>query len=343
MSHEIDFSTGKAAFISYKKEAWHRLGEVIDERPKSINSMLKQGRLDYEVVKMPNIHLMADGNEIVSQESFFTYRTDVNKVMGSHVGKSYTVLQNHEAFGVLEPLIDNNKVLFETAGALRDGRWSFVCFKMIKPIVVGKNDISETYVSIWNSFDGSRAITAFITPIRVVCNNTLQAAIKGASRKISIRHTKNSQARLDEGLRILTTFEKTAETFEQAANQLKSQSWRERKYFDYLTNIFCTPKEIRDMNTGKHPMEVLSTRKRNIITDVLQYADQGVGQREAESGSAWWAYNSITGYFNNAKNYTSDSARSESLLFGSAEQTMLKAFDLAINDQKIAPVGVSLN
>lgn len=343
MSHYIDHSKGKAAFLSYKKQAWHSLGKVIDTRPTSIKDMAQQAGLDYEVIKMPNIHLMADGTKITSEESFFTYRTDVNKIMGANVGKNYTILQNSEAFGVLESLINNKKIEFETAGALRDGRWSFVCFKFTDPIEIGKGDITESYVSIWNTFDGSKALTAFITPIRIVCNNTLHAALKQAKRKISIRHTNSINARLQEGLRIITTFENTAQKFKEAGNHLLTQSWRERKYFDYITNIFCTPDEIRGLNSGKHPMEVLSTRKTNIIKDVLAYSDSGVGQREAIPGTAWWAYNSVTGYLNNAKTYSSEEARSESLLFGGAEKTALKAFDLAINDNKITPLGLTLN
>ncbi len=186
MAHKIDNSKGFSAFVSFQAPAWHGLGEVFTEQISTLDA-LKRGGLDYQVLKLPNIHYLPNGEELISEDSFFTVRTDVNKVLGSRLGKDYEVLQNIEALNVVDEILQSGSATIETAGAINEGRKAFICLKVNKDIIVGDSDTVNQYVLIATSHDGSMSITATPTNVRVVCNNTLTAALQGAKGAIKIR------------------------------------------------------------------------------------------------------------------------------------------------------------
>jgi hypothetical protein len=78
MAHLIDNSKGFNAFVSFAAPAWHGLGTVLNS-PVSTLDALQQGGLNYNVLKLPNIHYLPNGEEIISEDSFFTVRTDNTK------------------------------------------------------------------------------------------------------------------------------------------------------------------------------------------------------------------------------------------------------------------------
>lgn len=342
MSHMLDFSKGKAAFASYRQLAWHNYGHIFEEQPQSIHQLAEAAGLDFNVEKLPNVHRLPDGSEVVSDNSFFTYRKDTNTILGDKLGKEYTVLDNEEVLSIVEPLLKDQRLQFETAGVIRNGSRIFLTGKLTDPMVIDSRDVVDNYFVIFNSHDGSLSVMTFYTPIRIVCNNTLQMAFNQTKDKITIRHSTNVRQRTIEATKILTTAKANAEIFVERAQHLKKQSWTERKFFDYIANIFMTPEEMTKAGTGQHPLEFLSSRKRNIITGVLDFSESGVGQQEAIPGSAWWAYNAVTGYYAH-KEFTNDEKYLESNLFGAGHSTMTKALNLAVNDTKIRTLQASLN
>lgn len=325
MAHKIDQTTGRDAFYSHKVNAWHGLGTVLDRQPEDLPELLELSGLNYEVIKTPTFFNIGDVQH--ESGSFATYRADTNAALGN-VGNRYTVMQNEDALSVIEPFFDAKDITIETAGALDGGRQMFITCKKNDPIIVGKGDEVENYFTIFNSHDGSLAIMAYFTPIRVVCNNTLQMSFKNCSEKISIRHTINADSKLKQAAKILLAADRNAAAFQEQAQAMRKTKFTQSKFFDYLANVFCDPKEIKQMRTGAHPFEALSTRKRNIIEGVIDFAESGVGQREAVNGSAWWAYNAVTGYCTH-KDRTDAEKRFNSLYFGSDNKTMTKALKLA--------------
>ncbi len=336
MAHKLDFQKGKAAFYSLNEKPWHGLGEVLTQQPESVDELLKVSGLDFNVFKLPNVHRIGD-IETVSDNSFFSYRDDTNYVLGDKLGKQYTVLQNRDAFDVLEILIKSGRIVVETAGSIDDGRQTFITCRYKDPIVVGKNDEVNNYFCIFNSHDGSLALVTLFTPIRVVCNNTMQMALRDCHSKVSIKHTTFAVDRLKQATQILHAAEVNAEVFQVAATKMAQTRWNQSQFFDYVANVFCTPAEIKDMSIGKHPLEALSTRKTNIIKDVIEFAETGIGQQEAIPGTAWWAYNAVTGYFSN-KSFNSADERIQSLFFGNANNIMTDALHKAVSPSKLQPV-----
>lgn len=350
MAHLIDESKGYAAFVSYEQPAWHGLGKVL-HNPISARMALEQGGLDYTVIKLPNIHAIpvygngfdqppTDFIEEVSDDSFFTYRRDTNKKLGTKLGKDYQVLQNVEALDVVDEILQNGTATIETAGAIDGGRKVFILLKVKKDIIVGSNDVVHQYWLIVTSHDGSLSITAMGTNVRVVCHNTLTAALQGAQSKVKIRHTKNAKEKLAEAAKVLRLIQQNTEVNEANYNQMKATKITQQEMWNYFGNIFLTPQEISRLQAGERAKEVLKEGKIETIDKVLDFALNGVGHSMAMAGTEhtmWSAYNGVTGYLTRKK-YENDNARANSMLFGNTAEKIEKAGVLALNKAKIQPL-----
>ena len=338
MAHKIDNSKGFNAFVSFGEKAWHGLGEVMTDAV-STQDALEKGGLDFKVLKLPNIHILPTGEELISKDSFFTLRDDVNAVLGSRLGKDYNVMQNAEALNLADEILQSGTATIETAGAIDDGKKVFICLKVNKGIVVGSNDKVEQYLLICNSHDGTMSITAKFTNVRVVCNNTLQMALKQGSG-VKVRHTINAQDRLKEAVKLMGMINTNTDINTDAYNKMAQAIISKEQMFNYFGNVFMTPSEIGAIQNGQKASEVLSSRKQNIMTEVLNFANNGIGQSLAMKGSdhtIWSSYNAVTGYATRKK-FSNVSDRTNSLLFGSTADTIQLATDLAINPSAIKPL-----
>jgi phage/plasmid-like protein (TIGR03299 family) len=159
MAHEINFNaiTGKHSFYARSEKAWHGLGQVMDGYQNSQEVIINAG-LDYTVAKEPNVHIIPGKGSVTSEDSFFTYRTDTGDVLGSRIGKKYTVLQNVDAFGFFDAITEGEGILYETAGALGDGERIFITAKLPDYIKIAQDDLIEKYLFLYNSHDGTVAL-----------------------------------------------------------------------------------------------------------------------------------------------------------------------------------------
>jgi phage/plasmid-like protein (TIGR03299 family) len=336
MAHLIDNSKGYDAFVSYAAPAWHGLGTILNN-PLTTADALMQGGLDYEVMKLPNIHGLPDGTQIISEESFFTLRTDVNKVLGSRLGKDYRVMQNITALNLVDEILQSGKATIETAGAIDEGKKVFICMKVNKDIIVGSGDVVSQYVLLVNSHDGSLAITAMPTNVRVVCNNTLTAALASNKDKIKIRHTTNAKDRMHEAAAVLNLLSNNTQMNEDAYNKMREFAITKEDMFSYFGNVFCSPDEIKSLRSGTRAAEALSTRKQNILAEVLNFSNSGIGQELAMvngNNTMWSAYNAVTGYITRKK-YKTANDRANSMLFGTSAELIQSAGALAVAPEKI--------
>ena len=332
MAHEIDTQKGFAGFASLKHPAWHGLGIVVEERM-TIADALQYGGLDFEVLKSPNIHRFPDGLERVSKESFFTYRTDTNFVLGDKLGKGYTVIQNKIALELVDELVSEQTMTIETVGSLCNGAKVFITLKSDMPIDLGKNDLTEQYLVLLNGHDGNTAISAYFTNVRVVCQNTLNASLGSCVQKHTVRHTATAKDNLTEALKIMGVIEQNAEEDKQAYQRMKAKQFTDKMFSHYLGNVFFTPEEMTNYKNGDG--SVISTRKKNVIAEVINFAHTGIGQDLAGEGTAFWAYNAITGYFSHQKVYKNTEVRMDNLLWGTDAQVMNRAAELALKPERI--------
>lgn len=344
MAHLIDTSKGFNAFISYAAPAWHGLGEVFNEKINAETALNRSGA-SFDVLKLPNIHILPNGNELISKDSFFTVRTDVNKVLGSRLGKDYTVLQNIEAFNLVDEILQSGAAEIETAGVIDEGKKVFICLRVNKNIIISGNDIVKQFVLITNSHDGSLALTVMPTNVRVVCNNTLSAALstKGAE-KIRIRHTTNASDRMREAAKVLNLIQDNTEINSENYEKMKNILISKEQMFDYFGNIFFNAEEISKLQRGVKANDFISTRKQNILSDVISFTNRGQGQKEAlnnDNINMWYAYAGLTGYLTRKKYETADQ-RANSMLFGTDGERIQRGGILALAPDKIKPLHKNL-
>lgn len=342
MSHNLNFNarTGNYSFFSVKEKAWHNLGQIVDQHPTSAEA-IKHAGLDYEVLKSPiytrgsGIIETANGIEIGDTELevpnyFANIRADNNTVLGV-VGKDYQIVQNNEAFAFFDAIVGGtDDILYETAGALGDGERIFITAKLPDYIRVGNgDDVTEKYIFLTTSHDGSGSITAAFTPIRIVCQNTLNASLKNMSHVVRIKHTSGAKQRLENAHKVMGI----ANTL---SNQLES-------VFNHWTNVKVTDNEVKKLIQlalcpsnetlaliKKGADDDLSQMFKNTVEDAFAYAMMSdTQQMETTKGTLFGAYNAVTGYFQNVRSYKSDEVKLQSIVMGgTAQLKSQKAFEL---------------
>ena len=157
------------------KPAWQEVGVKLPKLMTSSEAMEHAG-LDYKVEKRP-LYTLGERNRLIPVEhSFATVRTDTSLPLGI-VGDRYTVLQNTSAFEFFDTLVGKGEAIYETAGVLGRGERIWLLAKLPGYIKIRK-DIINKYLLLTNTHDGSSTVIACMTPIRVVCQNTLNVALR---------------------------------------------------------------------------------------------------------------------------------------------------------------------
>jgi len=178
----------------YTREApWHGLGVRVEEALGSKEALVMAG-LDWEVLSKPiyTADFVCHSGAVYTDNSQIipNYKANVRDSDGAVLGvvtDRYKIVQNEEAFQFTDALLGEG-VTYETAGSLQGGRRVWILAKLPDRYIIAGERI-EPYMVFSNSHDGSSAIRVAMTPIRVVCQNTLNLAIKQASRSWATRHT----------------------------------------------------------------------------------------------------------------------------------------------------------
>src|SRR4051794_3431816 len=178
--------TSSDSMMSVRAMPWHRLGVVLDERPPTLAAAIAAAGLDWRVVQVPvHRHDGLDGNpgaEVAGVRA--NVREDNGALLGL-VSDDYRVVQNTEAFAFLANLI-GSELHFETAGSLWAGRAVWVLAELPDHVQVG-GDAVRRFVLVTTRHDGTAAVRALVTPVRVVCANTLRGATAGPRAPSGVR------------------------------------------------------------------------------------------------------------------------------------------------------------
>ncbi len=342
MAHNINFNeqTGQHSFFSVKEKAWHGLGQIIEGYPTS-QEALKFAGLDFSVEKRRLFtydNQNQNGNpdtdiiipEIEVPNFYATVRTDNETVLGV-VGKDYEVVQNVDAFSFFDSIVGGDGIQYETAGALGKGERIFITAKLPEYIRVGKDDLIEQYLFLTTSHDGFGSITAAFTPVRIVCQNTLNAALRTHSKSIKIRHTANAKDRLEQAHKVMGISNHLAGQLEQIFN-----NWSKVRITDpevkKLIQLAMVPHKEVLRNIQNNNQDDLSTCFKNMCDSAFEYAMSNPSQQEETTrGTLFGAYNAVTGYFQNVRSYKDNEAKIKSLLLGGTAQLRTQsAFDLCM-------------
>jgi phage/plasmid-like protein (TIGR03299 family) len=355
MGHNLNYNSANQeySFFSVKERAWHGLGKIVDQYPTSAEA-IKFAGLDYFVEKRPLFTFDTENNtgdpdtdilipEIEVPNYFATIRTDTEQVLGV-VGKDYEVVQNVNAFEFFDAIVGGGDgILYETAGALGVGQRIFITAKLPGYIRVGKDDFIEKYLFLTTSHDGFGSITAAFTPIRIVCNNTLNAAMANHSGAIKIRHTASANDRLKQAHTLMGISSNLGAELEGLFNNWSQIRITDNEVKKLIQVAMAPNKEVlKNLEMGKD--DDLSTTYTNMVDKVYEYAFTSPSQQmETTAGTLFGAYNAVTGYFQNVRNYKDEEAKFKSIIEGTAKQRAQVAFNLCRDFSKNGENALILN
>jgi phage/plasmid-like protein (TIGR03299 family) len=353
MAHNINFNegTGKHSFFSVNQKAWHGLGQIVSDYPTSAEAIRFAG-LDYRVEKRRLFTFDSQnsfGNADTVQPSvevpsyYATVRADNDTVLGV-VGRDYQVVQNADAFTFFDSIVEGEGIQYETAGALGKGERIFITAKLPNYIRVGSEDLIEKYLFLTTSHDGFGAITAAFTPVRIVCANTLNAAMHNHTNSIKIRHTANAKERLQQAHKLMGISNKLSTELEELFNQ-----WAKVPIIDSevkkLIQLALAPGKEMLQGLGSEKKELLSKQFQNTCEAAFAYAmSNPTQQMQTTRGTLFGAYNAITGYYQNVRSYRDGEAKLKSIVLGgTAQQKSTKAFRLCADFMRHGSGSLLLN
>lgn len=237
MAHNV------TSMFSVRQVPWHGLGTIVQESLTSA-SALKEAGLDWQVIQKP-LYYLHDEQTRFAEGWMTNIRSDNGDVLGV-VTDRYKVVQNVEAFEFVDTLLGYD-VMYETAGALGGGKSVWLLAKLPEMYMVG--DIVEPYLVFTTSHDGKNAIRAAITPIRVVCQNTLNLALSKSKRAWSVRHMGDIKGKMNEAKVTLGLANQYMLDLSNVANSLVNQKI-DRKYVQQTVE-FLFPVEEEDSERRK--------------------------------------------------------------------------------------------
>jgi len=326
MAHELEINeaTGEASFASLRQPAWHNLGTVFEQEVNTAE-MLKLAHLDNWNVRLEDVAL-PDGFESDKSYSFVTrtnpFDKNQNDVLGV-VGERYVPLQNEDLFSFGDNLLDGGG-RWETAGSIKGGRQVFGSIALSNSITLDPNGIADkidNYLLINTSHDGSIAIQASITPVRVVCANTLNLALsafkgkKAAKQSFKIRHTQTAEGRIATARTALGLANAYIDEFSVMANEMISKEITKKQFDEIVALAYPAPEKDSKGSFKKHDSKV------DLLNSIY------VGDfNNTISGTAWGAYNALT---ERLDWYRSSRGGNNESIFASAS-----GFDPVINAEK---------
>jgi len=289
MAHNLDTTNGRTSFVSAREDAWHRLGTVLPDSF-TANEAMEHGLLGgWNVRKVPVMAEIAEGLTIPVPEKFAVVRN--NPVVAGQVdplgvvGPAYHVVQNEELAGLLDNLVDESGAKFETAGAIDGGRKVFITMKLPGSIKIGGVDPVENYIAAMTGHDGRTATTLLVTPVRIVCQNTMNLAFNNHSHIFRVRHTVGAQKILLQQAREAMEFTYDyLDGFQAEAERLINTELTLGRFEEIVTKAFGAPE-------GAPAATV--TRNENKIDEIVGlFADSFTHEGVRET--AWAGLNALT-------------------------------------------------
>ena len=181
-------SANVESLFSVRVTPWHGMGTIVEDAPTSEDAIILAG-LNWEVMQKR----LVTEDAIPVPDNYANVRSTDGKVLGV-VGKRYQIVQNKDAFKFTDSLLGEG-VTYETAGSLNDGKTIWLLAKMPDKYTILGDEVTP-YIVFTNTHDGSGAVKVAMTPVRVVCQNTLNASLEQAKRTWSTRHVGSIDAKL---------------------------------------------------------------------------------------------------------------------------------------------------
>lgn len=301
MSHGL---TKTDSMFSVRETPWHGLGLVTDKYPKSIDQALKWAGLDWDVEQYPvaaklngDYKVLLDDPDGESPQPLYyvNVRSDTKEPLGI-VTSRYQTVQNLSAFSFLNNLLGS--MMFETAGSLMGGRRVWVLMKLPEYVEVGGDPIGQ-YAFVSNSHDGKSSVLVALTPVRIVCMNTLSMALnrakgRDAQRTYTLRHTGDMSTKLAEARNVLDVTVNYYQQFAEVGDKLALAKFSDQKAKKATELLFPKTDDLGD-RAAKNRDEA-----RRVVMDLFKVgqsaavASTGDSRPQNALGTAWAWYNAAT-------------------------------------------------
>jgi phage/plasmid-like protein (TIGR03299 family) len=276
MSHEVE------SMMYAGTRPWHGLGVSVASEVTSTNALQLAG-LDWSVSLQPVV--VGNPPWQTAMPGVRATVRDVDQKPLAVVGTRYQPVQNRDAFVFFDQIVGEGQAIYHTAGALDGGRRIWILAKLPGEVRIGAHkDITEKFLLLMNSHDGSSALRMLCTPIRVVCQNTLSLALAGNGEEgISIRHTAGATSRVDDARRALRIATWYYENFESEAERLLAAPFSDLQMRGLVDTLL--PASAADV----------SKRMIRMRDSMFSLFENGRGH-EAMRGTAWAALNAVAEY-----------------------------------------------
>lgn len=335
MTANIENKGEKTMFVSANVAAWHNLGRVVDGAMSWAQAM-EMANLDWTVAKRRLVNPLNAATQI---DAFGIFREDNNQYLGM-VGSDYTPIQNVEQFSFLDAVMGvQGGAHYETAGALGNGERVFCLAKVENDFYIrGTDDLHKTYLLVANSHNGSMRLTATMTEVRVVCENTLTVALMGdAGKMLKVRHTKNAQRRLQQAESLIKAAGLTSASIQEKLEALAHRRMTKASLKATIERLFPTNEKKGDITTQAETklIRVLELFEENDNNAIPQIA-----------GTSYALLNAFTNYVDHESNTvvtkkranrTEESIRSENALFGGGANFKNFVLDTLLETTKSNP------
>ena len=311
---------------------WHQLGTQAEGLMTS-QEALEKAHLDWVVEKHP-LRYIDEGGIHTVPETYGVFRNDGEKLVpltrnGKAVGKVWKAWQNADAFSYIDDLFQSQDGKIEVCGALGNGEKVWVLARMPNNIVLGGVDTINQFLLITNTHDGTGSLVIMLTPIRVVCQNTLNMALQQGSDYIwRVRHT----GKKDEHLAAIQQVFMAANTAFYAWGEQAAQLLDIEMTVDEAKEYFIDTLQLkRNEETGD-----LATRGQGMLNKVVSLLAGNNNKLGDMEGTAWAAYNAVTEYIDHhateLRNGDKSIKRMESALFGPLARRKQAAWKNAFED-----------
>jgi phage/plasmid-like protein (TIGR03299 family) len=326
MAHEI---RSNDSLVLARTAAWHGLGKVIPSTCTPTEA-LDLGGLRWTVEESVSLAATFVGNDGSAErtviDSHKTLRRSDDKSVLATVGADYCVLQNDRLAEIATALGAEGKVQVETAGSLFGGRKVFFLLHGDTLDIGGKGDIVHQYALLANAHDGTMSATILPTSVRVVCNNTLTAALgKGATGAYRWRHTSGLALKVDDIKAALAAYGKVASTEAEAMNALAAKSLTRAEIQALWTDVLVA----LDGPIAVNPKDEKQSRRKAKAVEEIAYMARVFDRESAQFGAtAWVAANAATHLIQHERGHLKGEARQQADLFGSyaeAKRTVMRA------------------
>lgn len=331
MAHNLtQREDGTTEFFSAVTRGWHDLGQLTDKQVTAAEA-IKVSQLDWEVEQVPVYHTW-NGELEALEDQYLVRRKDNGRAL-KVMSNKYQVIQNSETFAFADEIIGSGQAVWDTAGSIAGGRVVFMQVELPGHLFLKSNPDDKTVkkVLFLNSHDGSKALTGMITPVRVVCQNTLNAALSEHSNCFKIYHRKNFQSKKDEAAKILGLASAYYDDLQIVMDTLAEQEVTKSYVDGFVSTLFPSSKDE------------VATRTENRRQQIVDLFSNGRGNN---GENKWDLYNAVTEYVDHhsAGRMTStrqgrsdalvnveSEARFERAILGSGAVLKQRALDLLLN------------